>query len=101
QAALTIKKILHEVSLYFDVQSREITGKSQSKEFSRPRQVAMFLCRRLMNTPYKQVGAAFNRDHSTVMTSIRQIEKKQKEDGETALAIQTIQSRLSNAELRS
>jgi chromosomal replication initiator protein len=101
ESALSIKKILQEVASYFDVQTTEIMGKSQSKEFSGPRQVAMYLCRHLMKMPYKRVGAAFHRDHSTVMTSIRQIEKKQKEDGETALAIQTIQSRLSSALFKS
>jgi chromosomal replication initiator protein len=37
--------------------------------------VALFLCRKLLHLPYQTIGRIFNRDHSTVMTSIAQVEE--------------------------
>jgi chromosomal replication initiator protein len=35
----------------------------------------MYFCRELLKMPYMQIGRLFGRDHSTVMSSVKQIEK--------------------------
>jgi len=80
---LTYDKIINEVSIYFGISTKEILGKSQTKECSLPRQFSMYLCRELLKIPYMKIGSIFKRDHSTVMTSVNSIknylEKKNSE----------------------
>ena len=45
------------------------------REFALPRQIAMYFCRKKLNLPYQQIGIIFERDHSTVMTSVKLIQK--------------------------
>ena len=40
-----------------------------------PRQLAMYFCRTKLKTPYTKIGDYFSRDHSTVMSSVKLIEK--------------------------
>lgn len=77
KAALTHEKIIGTVSSYFGIKAEDILGKSQKKEISLPRQIAMYLCRKRLTLPFVKIGDIFSRDHSTVMTSVRRI------DGET------------------
>jgi chromosomal replication initiator protein len=70
---LTSDKIIAETALHFGIRAEDITGSSQMREFAQPRQIAMFLCRNILKTPYQVMGRIFNRDHSTVMSSVKQI----------------------------
>ena len=68
--------IIASVASYYDVEKSDILGKGQTKEYSLPRQVSMYFCRNELKMPFKQIGRIFSRDHSTVMSSIRQIQKR-------------------------
>ena len=86
QSQLTPEKILSAAAAYFGLRPHDIMSKSQSKECVFPRKLAMYLCRKKLRLPYATIGKIFARDHSTVMTSIRQIEMKSGfEEIETAL----------------
>ncbi len=74
--ALTSNKIVHAVAQFYGIRAEDILGKSQSRECVTPRQVAMYLCRQLLKLPYMKIGDLFSRDHSTVMSSMKQIEKQ-------------------------
>jgi len=67
--------IINEVSIYFGITSKDILGRSQTKENTLPRQFSMYLCRELLKMPYMRIGKIFTRDHSTVMTSVKTIKK--------------------------
>lgn len=71
---LTHEKIIRRIADHFGIRPEDITGKSQTREFAQPRQIAMYFCRSLLNTPYQQLGRLFNRDHSTVISSVAQVE---------------------------
>ncbi|MDN3506237.1 MAG: chromosomal replication initiator protein DnaA [Simkaniaceae bacterium] len=73
---LTPEKILSATSAYFGIRKSDILGKSRARECTVPRKIAMYLCRKRLHLPYLTIGKFFDRDHSTVMTSIEQIEKK-------------------------
>ena len=77
--ALTPEKIIRNVADFFGIKSSDILGKSQTRECTRPRQLAMYLCRQKLKIPLMSIGKIFARDHSTVITSIRQIEKNLEE----------------------
>lgn len=76
---LSCERILELVSGHFGIPVADLIGKSQSRDCSVPRQLAMYLCRDLLKSPYMRIGDLFHRDHSTVMSGIRQIEKTLKE----------------------
>lgn len=70
---LTSEKIIAETAHYFGIRAEDITGSSQMQEYAQPRQIAMFLCRNILQIPFQVIGRIFNRDHSTVMSSVKQI----------------------------
>lgn len=73
---ITPEKIIKHVAEHFGIKTEDILGKSQSRECSFPRQLAAFLCREVLNMPYKKIGDLFSRDHSTIMSAIKQIQKQ-------------------------
>jgi len=75
KSALSPDKIIRHVADFFGIKSEDILGKSQTRECSRPRQLAMYLCRHKLKIPFMKIGKIFSRDHSTVMTSIRSVQK--------------------------
>jgi chromosomal replication initiator protein len=75
RAILTPGVIIRSVADYFGIKIEDILSKSQSRECVLPRQIAMHLCRKELQIPFMKLGDIFSRDHSTVMTSVKQIEK--------------------------
>lgn len=74
--ALTSEKIIKTIAGHYAIKGEDLLGKSQMREYAFPRKVAMYLCREKLKLPFQKIGELFGRDHSTVMTSIRQIEKE-------------------------
>ena len=73
---VTPQKILASTSAFYGIRVEDILGKAQNQECVAPRQLAMYLCRKELSLSYKAIGRLFSRDHSTVMTSVKQIEKQ-------------------------
>lgn len=67
--------IIDTVSEHYGISIDDISGKSQDRVCTLARKVSMYLCRQLLKMPYMKIGDIFTRDHSTVMSSIRQVEK--------------------------
>lgn len=86
KCALTPEKIVAAISAVFGIRNEDLLGNSQAQGYSFPRQIAMYLCRQELKLPYQGIGRIFSRDHSTVMTSIKQIEKKIKESDRELLS---------------
>lgn len=87
---LTVADIQKEVENFFKVSHSELIGKKRSREITHARQVAIFLCRELLEIPYEDVGKHFNRDHSTAMYAVTTIETKMKENEVLQEEIETI-----------
>lgn len=75
QSALTPAKVVQLVAEYFGIRSEDILGKAQTRDSVLPRQYAMFFCRNRLKMPYMKIGALFEKDHSTVMSSVKVIQK--------------------------
>lgn len=75
---LTPEKIVQVVAETFQITTNAILGRSQKKESVLPRKIAMYFFRILLQMPYIKIGDFFSRDHSTVMSSIKQIKKENK-----------------------
>lgn len=97
QSLMTPDKIIQTVADFYGIRSEDILSKSQSRECATPRQIAMHLCRQKLKLPFMKIGNIFSRDHSTVMTSIKQIQRIiDNQEGELSQSIRLIQKRLKN-----
>lgn len=92
---ITTDKILTTVSSHFGIKNEDILGKAQSREFVLPRQIAMHLCRNELKLPFMKIGELFSKDHSTVMSSVKAIQKGiDEDDSEVAGAWHQIHKKL-------
>ena len=91
----TPEAIIAETSRYYGISEEDIRGQRRSKNTAMARQVAMYLIRSQTNLSLEDIGEQFeNRNHSTVLSSIRKVEEMIKTDPETAAAIRDITSNL-------
>lgn len=77
---VTSQKIIECVAEQYELEIEAITGKEQSRECVLPRQVSMYLCRHQLKMSFTKIGDLFSRDHSTVMTSVKRVQKGLDED---------------------
>ena len=75
QSALTPPKIIHSIAEFFGIRSEDLLGKAQTRDCVLPRQLAMYLCRNRLKMPFLKIGEFFSKDHSTVMSSVKVIQK--------------------------
>ncbi|MGR3973365.1 MAG: DnaA/Hda family protein [Candidatus Rhabdochlamydia sp.] len=94
QKVLNPQLILKEVARFFDLNTSDLEGKSQSQDHTFARQVAMYLCRHLLHLPYTQIAKIFSRDHSTVMASVKLIDKKSEEQPSVKAALDELSAAL-------
>ena len=79
--APTAAMIIAETSRYFGIDEQVIKGSARSREVVNARQAAMYLVRRMTALSTPDIGREFGgRDHTTVLHSLDQIEKKMKSD---------------------
>ena len=71
-----VQDIQQKVGEFYGLKLEDFKARKRTKAIAFPRQIAMYLCRRELKTAFQGIGQIFGRDHSTVMTSIKQIEKK-------------------------
>ncbi len=80
---VSIGTIQRTVSKYFGVSVADITSKKRTKMVLFPRQVGMFLCRKIASASYPMIGMRFGgKDHTTVLHACHAIENRYKRDEE-------------------
>lgn len=90
-------RIIKETSRYYSLKEEDIKGLNRSKAPSEARQVAMYLMRNLTNLSLKEIGEQFdNRNHATVLSSIRKIEDVIKTDQSMSAKIRDISSNINS-----
>ena len=76
QREIGVEDIKSITAGYFNISLSEIISHKKQRVFSYPRQLAMYLCRKHTDLSYKEIGYSFGRkDHSTVIYSVRRVEK--------------------------
>ena len=78
------------VAKYFDLDTNSLQGQSRGRDVTNARQIAMYLIRRMNNMSLKDIGKAFNRDHSTVMHSLEKVENQMRSDPAFAEVVKEI-----------
>ena len=73
---LTVEIVIDAVSKYYDITSDKMMSKLRNAEIVDARNVAMYICRDLLEMQYEKIGAYFGgRKHTTVMNGCNNIEK--------------------------
>ena len=92
---LSIKKIKKVVCDYYSITTTQLISKNRTSNIATPRHIAMYLCRRLLDSPFQEIGEEFgNRDHSTVMSACQKVESELKTNSLYKKAINDIENRL-------
>jgi chromosomal replication initiator protein len=88
---ITIESIQKIVSKYYGLEVSELLSKKRNKQLVYPRQIAMYLCRRLTDASYPQIGEQFGgRDHTTVIHANDKVERALEKDEELAVTIKDL-----------
>ena len=88
-------EIIKACARYYQIDEKEITGQSRAAKPAMARQVAMYLMRSLTNMSLKEIGASCgDRNHTTVLSSIRKVEDSLKSNQDMASTIRDITSNL-------
>lgn len=81
-AGLTMEHIARTVASHYKMTVEDIKAKSNSRGVALPRQIAMYLCKRLTRHSYPEIGREFGgKHHTTVMHSVDKIQTLTKTDG--------------------
>lgn len=77
------EEIKSVIAAYFDISISDLTSGKKHKSYSYPRHIAMYLYRKYTNLTFKEIGESFgDKNHSTVIHAIGQIEKKMRQKKE-------------------
>jgi chromosomal replication initiator protein len=96
ERSVTIDSVKKETASFFGLKVSELTSKRRTQNIVFPRQIAMYLCRKLTDSSLPVIGKAFGgRDHSTVIHSINLVEKKLENNVEVKNTLDIITKRLS------
>ena len=92
--ALDTDTIQKEVARYFHLTVDELRGERRVKHVAHARQVAMYLARNLTKASFPEIGKKFNRDHSTVISSVEKVEQARKGDTQLELELGELAQKL-------
>lgn len=92
---ITPQLIMEVVANHFDVQTSDIASTKRNAEFVYPRQIFMYLCRDMIDIPFKSIGNMIGKkDHSTVMHGVDKIKKELETNAELRNTIEIIKNQL-------
>ena len=75
-ATVTLERIIRHVADEYGLSVDEIKSKNNSRGIAGPRQVAMYLCKRLTRHSFPEIGKEMGgKHHTTVMHSVKKVEK--------------------------
>ena len=92
---VSIDLIQTVVCKFFKISKNEMLSPRRSRYLVRPRQAAIYLSKILTSKSLPEIGRAFsNRDHTTVIHSVKTIEKLRKEDNELNINIDSLKNKI-------
>ena len=92
---VTMDSIQTVVCKFFKISKNEMLSPRRSRYLVRPRQTAIYLSKILTSKSLPEIGRAFsNRDHTTVIHSVKTIDKLRKEDNELNINIDSLKNKI-------
>lgn len=90
-----VHRIQRIVCEYFKINIDDLKGKKRGKDINYPRQIAIYLCRKLTNESFPKIGTYFGgRDHSTIISSCQKIEKELEQNSQLKTVINDLKSKI-------
>ena len=94
---ITIEYIQEIVAAHYGVSTDDLKGKTRTKKLALARQVSMYLCRKMLDINYKEIGRKFgNKDHSTVISAYNKIENLADEDEDIKNTLINLEKKINN-----
>ena len=89
--------IIRETARYYSLKEEDLRGQNRSKNMTMARQVSMYLMRSLTGLSLKDIGTHYeDRNHATVLSSIRKVEQLLKNDPSMAGTVRDITSNINS-----
>ncbi len=90
-------RILNTVADYYNLTPSQLTGKIRTSQISLARHIAIYLCRYQLDLPFAKIGQVFGgKDHSTIMSAVKKVEKELKTDVNMQTALTELKKRLTS-----
>ncbi|ABD52918.1 chromosomal replication initiator protein DnaA [Jannaschia sp. CCS1] len=82
---VTMDEILKKTCEYYKIRQVDMISQNRQRVIARPRQMAMYLCKRLTTRSLPEIGKKFGgRDHTTILYGVRKIEELMQADSQIA-----------------
>ena len=92
---VTVDKIQNIVSNYFNIALSDMLSQRRSRPLARPRQIAMYLAKKMTTRSLPEIGRRFaNRDHTTVIHAVKTITRLVEQDDEMKKNVNQIKALL-------
>ena len=91
---LTFDTIKKAVAEHYDVRIADMTSKRRPRSIAMPRQVAMYLCRRMTPSSLPEIGSAFSKTHATVLHAYKTINGRLDVDSDLRKQVEHIINKL-------
>ncbi len=89
---LTVADVQREVEGYYKISHSELIGRGRQRNVNYARKMAIYLCRQLLDLPFADIGKKFNRDHSTIMHLVNDVEAQLKESRDMNEEIESLKT---------
>lgn len=92
---LTIETVQKTVAEHFKLRVADLKSKRRQRAFAHPRQIAMYLARKLTNASFPEIGDKFGgKDHTTVMHNVRKIDDTLDKDLDLKAHVEALERQL-------
>lgn len=92
---ITPQLIIEVVSEHYHITVSQMISKVRSNDISKPRQIAMYLCKTMTDCPLDTIGQLLGgRDHSTIIHGIKKVTNDYETDEQTKSTIETIKKKI-------
>ena len=89
---LTVADVQREVENYYKISHSDLVGRGRQRNVNYARKMAIYLCRQLLDLPFANIGEKFNRDHSTIMHLVNDVEGQLKESRDMNEEIESLKT---------
>ena len=94
QKDLSFDDIQRAVATYFDLRMTDMSSKRRPRSVATPRQIAMFLCRKLTRSSLPEIANSFGKTHATVVHACKTIQDRIQVEDELRNAVREITRKL-------
>ncbi|MCL1843045.1 MAG: chromosomal replication initiator protein DnaA [Defluviitaleaceae bacterium] len=94
QPTPTLDYIRHMVASHFKLTAEDLISRKRTQTVVTPRQIAMYLCRKILDVSLPDIGKFFNRDHTTVIHSCNKIADELETDEKMRLTVEDLELRI-------